>query len=219
MTKSTLLSNVAEDLSLQPPSVDTRPALEYSTGRRLWQGIPGIERAQQGRLLATWYSGGETEGPENYVLLVSTEDDGGTWSDPLLVIDPPSPVRAFDPVLWHDPQGVLWWFWSQSYGRASRCLGDSMLQFFDIDTDLGRAAASFRWSDDVMMNKPTVLRNGMWLASGAVWSHPHAGFVTREDMRELRFSNVYASKDKGGSWSLLGRADVPDRQFDDSTSK
>ena len=65
------------------------------------------------------------------------------------------------------------------------------------------------------MNKPTVLRNGTWLAPAAVWSHPHADFVTREDMSELRFSNVYASKDHGESWNLLGRADVPNRQFDE----
>lgn len=214
MTKSILLDN-AEDLSLRPPPVNTRPGVEYSAERRLWQGIPGIERTQQGRLLATWYSGGETEGPENYVLLVSSDDDGGTWSNPFLVIDPPFPVRAFDPVLWHDPKGVLWWFWSQSYGLfdgragvwAVRCSNSS--------------ASTLSWSeprrlfDGVMMNKPTVLRNGTWLASGAVWSHPHPGFVTREDMRELRFSNVYASQDEGDSWSLLGRADVPSRQFDE----
>jgi predicted neuraminidase len=214
MTKSILFGN-AQDLSLQPPSVNTQPGVEYSTGRRLWQGIPGIERTTQGRLLATWYSGGETEGPENYVLLVTSEDDGRTWSDPLLVVDPPSPVRAFDPVLWHDPGGALWWFWSQSYGVFDGRAGVWAVRCSNSSASTPTWSAPRRLFDGVMMNKPTVLRNGTWLACSAVWSHVHAGFVTREDMGELRFSNVYASKDEGESWSWLGRADVPNRQFDE----
>src|ERR1700730_15165174 len=114
MTQSTPV-NTADLLSLEPPSVNTRPEAEYSTARRLWQGIPGIERTAHGRLFATWYSGGDNEGPDNYVLLLSSEELGSSWSAPLAVIHPPNPVRAFDPVLWHDSGGVLWWFWSQSY--------------------------------------------------------------------------------------------------------
>jgi BNR repeat-like domain len=214
MMKSMFLDN-AEDLSLQPPSVNARPGEQYSTAGRVWQGIPGIERTQQGRLLATWYSGGATEGPENYILLVTSEDDGRTWSPPLLVIDPPIPVRAFDPVLWHDPNGVLWWFWSQSYGLFDGRGGVWAIRCSNSSTSTLTWSEPRRLFDGIMMNKPTVLRNGTWLAAGAVWSHVHAGFVAREDMRELRFSNVYVSEDKGESWSLRGQADVPNRQFDE----
>lgn len=214
MTKSIGLG-IAEDLSLQAPSLNTGPGVEYSTGRRQWQGIPGIERTPNGRLLATWYSGGDTEGPENYVLLVTSEDDGRSWSDPLLIIDPPTPVRAFDPVLWHAPDGVLWLFWSQSYGLFDGRGGVWAIQCSDS------SAATLTWTeprrifDGVMMNKPTVMRDGKWVAPGAIWSHPHAGFVERADMRELRYSNVYASPNDGESWKLLGQADVPNRQFDE----
>jgi BNR repeat protein len=208
--------NATKELALQPPALNTAPGLEYSPAMRLWQGIPGIERAQTGRLLATWYSGGENEGPANYSLLASSDDDGQTWSEPLAVIDPPDPVRAFDPVLWHDPHGLLWWFWSQSFdlfdGRAGvwamRCLDSS--------------APHLQWSeprrifDGIMMNKPTVMADGTWLASAAVWSVVLPGFVVRDDMRKLRFSNVYASRDRGANWSLLGQADVPSRHFDES---
>jgi len=207
--------NPRKELALQPPPLDTIPGMEYSSERRLWQGIPGIERTRTGRLLATWYSGGENEGPENYCLLASSEDDGQIWTEPLAVIDPPDPVRAFDPVLWHDPNGLLWWFWSQSFdlfdGRAGvwavRCLNSS--------------ASNLQWSepqrifDGIMMNKPTVLADGTWLASAAVWSVVRPGFVVRDDMRKLRFSNVYASGDRGANWSLLGQADVPCRHFDE----
>ena len=77
---------MAKDLALE-----TRVVLilvRVRDRRRIWQGIPGIERSQGGRLWAAWYSGGETEGPDNYVLVVTSSDDGKSWSEPLLVIDP-----------------------------------------------------------------------------------------------------------------------------------
>lgn len=205
--------DATKDLALQPPTLDTMPGEKYLPALRRWQGIPGIERTRRGRLLATWYSGGENEGPENYCLLAGSEDDGETWSEPLAVIDPPDLVRAFDPVLWHDPQGHLWWFWSQSYdlfdGRAGvwavRCLDSS--------------AACLQWSepkrifDGIMMNKPTA--DGTWLAPAAIWNVVLPGFVVRDDMSRLRFSNVYASRDQGATWNLLGQADVPGRHFDE----
>jgi hypothetical protein len=204
-----------EDLSLQPTLVNTRPRAKYSARFRKWQGIPGIERASSGRLLATWYSGGDNEGPANYILLVSSEDDGHSWSNPLAVVAPPYPVRSFDPVLWHDPDGTLWWFWSQSYGLfdgrigvwASRCLDSS--------------SATMKWTnpkricDGIMMNKPLVRKDGSWLASVCIWSVVLPTFVVRDDMKDLRFSSVYSSADKGDTWQLLGQADVTNRQFDE----
>lgn len=62
-----------------------------------------------------WYSGGTNEGPENYVVLVTSSDDGETWSPIQLVIDPAGYVRACDPNLWVDPRGRLWLFYAQSY--------------------------------------------------------------------------------------------------------
>src|ERR1700759_1974948 len=98
--------NLENEPALKPASVNTRPGPEYLASRRIWQGIPGIERLADGRLIATWYSGGENEGPDNYVLLASSDDDGASWSEPIAVVHPRHPVRAFDPVLWRDPSGV-----------------------------------------------------------------------------------------------------------------
>jgi hypothetical protein len=208
-------SNEAETLSLEPPSVNSRPGSEYSAPRRLWQGIPGIERTSSGRLLATWYSGGDNEGPENYILLGSSEDDGRTWSEPLHVIHPPHPVRAFDPVLWHDPNGALWWFWSQSYGLFDGRAGVWCTRCLSSSTTPLEWTTPRRIFDGIMMNKPTVLESGAWLAPGAIWSPVLPTFVVRDDMRQLRFSNVYTSPDGGGSWILQGHADVPNRHFDE----
>ena len=48
------------------------PGFEYADENRVWQGIPGIERAANGRLWVTWYSGDEGEGAMGNYVLVST---------------------------------------------------------------------------------------------------------------------------------------------------
>ena len=95
---------------LRPPQVLTPPGPAYADELRQFQGIPGIERAPSGRLWATWYGGGVTEDNRNHVLLATSADDGDTWSDVKTVIDVDGdgPVRAYDPCLWHDPQGPWW---------------------------------------------------------------------------------------------------------------
>ena len=40
---------------------DKNELKKYTSVKRMWQGIPGIERTKGGRLFATWYSGGVTE--------------------------------------------------------------------------------------------------------------------------------------------------------------
>jgi hypothetical protein len=202
-------------LSLRPVSVNVNPGEKYSAKSRLWQGIPGIERTRNGRLLATWYSGGDNEGPDNYLILVTSDDDGHTWSEPVAVVDPPGRVRAFDAVLWHDPKGTLWWFWSQSYELFDGRAGVWASKCDDSSAEMLTWSEPVRLFDGIMMNKPTVTRSGEWLAPAAVWSWVRDVFVVREDMRKLRFSNVYRSTDQGASWSLHGQADVPNRQFDE----
>jgi hypothetical protein len=203
------------DAALQSPTVNTAPGVFYWPERRQWQGIPGIERSPSGRLFATWYSGGENEGPENYVLLGTSQDDGETWFEPQAVIQPVSPVRAFDPVLWYDPFGVLWWFWSQSYGLFDGRAGVWAVHCLDASVAQPQWSRPVRLFDGIMMNKPTVLRDGTWMAPAAVWKVVLPGFDVRNEMRSLRFSNVYASKDQGTTWTLRGQADVRHRHFDE----
>ncbi|HEY3377567.1 MAG TPA: sialidase family protein [Armatimonadota bacterium] len=87
------------------PTVLMNPGPAYQTAARHWQGIPGIERAANGRLWATWYTGGYGEEPGNHVVLVTSEDEGQSWSEPVLVVLPADGGRTFDPCLWLDPRG------------------------------------------------------------------------------------------------------------------
>lgn len=209
--------NIApHELAMQPPQVNTQPGPQFR--HRAFQGIPGIERAANGRLWAAWYGGGDDEGPDNYVMLATSGDDGQTWSDLCLVIDSPGIVRAFDPCLWHDPQGRLWLFWAQSV-----TLWDGRGGVWAIVTEESGAASPLwseprRISDGVMMNKPTVLQSGVWLLPAAIWSMPSVKPVGDQyliDNRGTTGSWVIASTDAGKTFAPLGGSDVPERQCDE----
>jgi hypothetical protein len=95
-----------------PPTLITQPGSEFGHATRKWQGIPSIEISPGGRLWATWYGGPAGEGdPGNHQTLVTSGDDGKTWSDPVAVFQPgpEGNARCGDGHLWLDPQGRLWW--------------------------------------------------------------------------------------------------------------
>ncbi|MFC3772244.1 sialidase family protein [Paenibacillus sp. GCM10012303] len=199
-----------KDLSLRPAPV--APVKDDSYSSRLFQGIPGIECSRSGRLWAAFYSGGETEGPDNYVTLVTSEDGGKNWSDLKYVIDPPGQVRAFDPCLWHDPTGRLWLFWSQSYTHYDGRAGVFASICDNSDSANPVWLESRRIADGIMMNKPTVLANGEWLLPIAVWEFKQSPI---NDLPEERYSNVYHSADQGKTFQKIGFADVPNREYDE----
>lgn len=198
--------------SLDAPEVQTQPGEQYQSLNRHWQGVPGIERAPGGRFFAAWYSGGEGEGPLNYILLVQS-DDGEHWQRPLVVIDPPGKVRAFDPVLWIDPLGRLWLFWSQCH-----TLYDGRGGVWFIRCDAPDVEGELAWSvprriaNGIMMNKPLACGNGDWLFPTAIWGEREPRLP--ELAGEAR-SNVVVSDDQGESFTLRGGAEVPFRTADE----
>ncbi len=199
------------------------PGPEYADDQRKWQGIPGIERAPGGRLWATWYSGGAGEGPANYVPLVTSADDGQTWSAPQRIIHPPTlDCRCFDPCLWCDPRGRLWHFWSQSYGYYDGRVGVWASHCADPDTPKPHWSTPVRLCNGIMMNKPLVLSTGEWCLPAAVWGTvlPQQTETSklgeqRTDTTADRFSNMVVSTDEGATWARRGGADVPKRTFDE----
>ncbi|TBL70733.1 sialidase family protein [Paenibacillus thalictri] len=205
------MSQADKDLSLIPAPVNEAHGEAKYTERR-WQGIPGIECAANGRLWAAFYSGGDNEGPDNFVALVTSMDDGRTWSDIRYVVDPPGEVRAYDPCLWHDPSGKLWLFWAQCYTWYDGRCG----VWAAVCSDSGSANPVWseprRIADGIMMNKPTVLAGGQWLLPTAVWACNDSELNRLPDER---FSNVLLSADNGASFEKIGCADIPNRHFDE----
>jgi len=155
--------------ALTPPSLELMPGPHYWPRVRIWQGIPGITIAPNGRLWATWYTGllGEGKG-QNYAVLVTSDDDGKTWSKPVAVFDP---SRNFlnadtgDPMLWTDPSGKMWWFVNRSMKVPNDVTG-TCWGFCTDDPNVAKPV----WHAPVLagrgggtLNKPCVLADGSWL--------------------------------------------------------
>ena len=193
---------IENSISLNAPTVIYNPTKgEYIDGNRLWQGIPSITKDEEsGRLWATWYSGGEGEGAYNFVLLYTSDDDGKTWSGPVLAIDHEFPVRCFDPNLWMDPDGRMWMFWSQSYFHKDGVYGTWMMYTDNPESENPTWSEPKRVANGITMNDPIVLSNGDWLLPTAIWAYAN----TVPEMEKETNSNVYISKDKGMNWEYLG---------------
>jgi len=174
-----------------------------------WMGIPTIERASNGRLWCSFFTGGPKEpDPANCILLSTSQDNGDSWSAPQIIIDLPGSARAFDPTLWHDPEGRLWLI----YNKADLVTRD--FSIWAITTEQS-AMADPQWSSPrkievdapfaFRLNKPTVLATGEWLLP-ATWAEttPTGWFP---DTRLLQ--GVAISTDCGRTWKLHGGVDSP----------
>jgi hypothetical protein len=182
---------------------------KYDTSHRLWQGIPGIEVTKKGRIFITFYSGGTREQINNFVALLKS-DDGIHFGEPIAVTFKEN-FRCFDPCLWMDPLGRLWFIWSfapENAVYAAIC--------DDPDAD------ELVWSDvrkignDVMMNKPTVLSTGEWHFPITVWP------ISLDKMNPIyattdpdRKAFVYETVDHGKTFTKLGGSNVPERICDE----
>lgn len=199
--------------SLLPATILKPVPPEYADDQRCFQGIPSMTAAPNGRLWATWYTGGVTEGDENIVLVVTSDDAGKTWSKPLFAVDIPGPVRAYDPSMWTDPNGNVWLFWAQSLhwwdGRSGVwCMTTNSGNREDAEWSKPR-----RICDGIMMCKPIADSRGRWILPVAVWNiepdHPN---------RTLQpGAHFVVSEDKGITWQSLGHSTIPrkDALFDE----
>ncbi len=198
----------SQPLYLNPPWVISKPGPEYGSATRRFQGIPSLARSQGGRLWAIWYGGqGTREDHFNYVMLATSGDNGHTWSEEELVIDPDGdgPVRAFDPQVWVDPDGCLWAFWAQAIGHEGTIAGVWALTTDKPDDEEPQWSEPRRLTDGVMMGKPVVLSSGEWVLPASTW-------------RETDDSaKVVVSTDRGQTWQVRGGCNVPVevRSFDE----
>ncbi|MEX0643235.1 MAG: sialidase family protein [Pirellulales bacterium] len=195
--------------TLSPPALKLDPGPKYWPRIRLWQGIPSIERTAKGRLWATWYCGPLIEGTNgdgNYAVLVTSNDDGKTWSRPVAVYDatPFFGGNTLDPHLWIDPQGRMWWFVNRVLKVKD---ADGTLSVWGFCTE-NPDRDSPKWNAPVFagygsaLNKPTVLSNGVWL-------RPVDSF-DRNDPERTKF---YVSRDQGKSFSFLTKTPIENGSF------
>lgn len=188
----------------------TQKLERFYAKERKWQGIPGVERTAGGRWFATFYSGGTTEQVGNYCVLLQSDDDGAHWSEPVAVAYSGEESRCYDPCLWLDPLGRLWFVWAVSPELGvwfSRCDRP------DAATLVWTAPRLF--AHDVMMNKPIVCENGDWLFPCAVWKQGITAGSVQVNSSEKQLAYVYRTQDQGCSFERLGGVDMPGRSFDE----
>lgn len=190
--------------------VSKRLLARFYSEKRLWQGIPSIEKSRKGRLFASFYSGGTKEEYGNFCAVIKSDDDGKSWSEPVLVAYNGKSSRCYDSCLWIDPCGRLWFIWNtmpEFIAYASVCE--------DPDAEVLKWGKPFPIGNDVMLNKPTVLKDGRWLFPVAVWAenvYVMEGVVSK---RKDRLAFAYETRDCGKTFRCLGGADVPERWFDE----
>ncbi|MDR1061608.1 MAG: glycoside hydrolase [Clostridiales bacterium] len=182
----------------------------YST-KRIWQGLPAIERTKNGRLFAAFYSGGIKEEFGNYAVLLKSDDDGESWSEPIAVAYEGEEARAYDQCLWIDQLGRLWFIWNTmpiNAVWASICN--------DLDADSLVWSEPFVIGNDVMINKPTALSNGEWLFPVSAWALNLLKHVPNlATPHAERKPYVYKTADTGKTFTCLGGAKVAYRSYDE----
>lgn len=221
------------DPALQPARLVPPPEAEAAVAARRSQGVPGLERAPGGRLWAAWYAATSPRGvesPGSFIVVVTSEDDGRSWSGPRFVVLPPRLCRVYDPCLWLDPQRRLWFFWAQSAGMQDGRMGVWAVVADDPDARQPTWSEPRRVAHGVMMNKPTVLRRGDWLLPIGLWRDndglpnvttsaaelaPYTRDMVIHDLGEERGSNVIVSRDQGRTFAFLGQARVPPTRVDE----
>ena len=183
------------------------PDAQHRHADRRHEGIPSIAVSAKGTMWATWY-GGPTpyEDENNYLILSKSTDGGKTWTE-FLVCDPDQkgPRRVFDPELWIAPDGKLRWTWTDKLGPCPALPDFDQLWMATLDADSGEILESPRMiAKGVMMNKPTVLRDGTWILPVAHW--------------RAHFSAAcYASTDGGRTFEYRGGVPVRRHSFDEHT--
>lgn len=183
----------------------------YVTDHRIWQGIPSIEITKSGRMFVTFYSGNGGERLGNFALVIKSDDNGKTFSEPIVAAYKDEQHRCFDPCLWLDPLGRLWFTWSIMPDDATYA---SVCENPDADNLVWSDA--FYIGDDVMMNKPTVLSTGEWLFPIAIWVREmRKSYRHKFDEAKIPGAYVYKTIDNGKTFERLGGADAGYRDFDE----
>jgi len=137
-------------------------------------------------------------------------DDGNTFSEPVAVAFCEN-HRCYDPGVWIDPLGRLWFFWAYAPDHgvyAAVCE--------DPDASTLIWSKEFRIGTDVMMNKPTVLSDGSWQFPIAVWKNDVRAVESQYDsVNDDRKAFVYTTVDQGKTFFKTGGVDMPQRCFDE----
>lgn len=208
--------------ALMPPEVHTPPLpARYHDHNRMFLCGPGIAVSPGGRLWVTFKTGDIGEDEDNCTLVVTSGDKGESWSDPVLAVDIPGPVRTNDPGIWTDPEGRVTLMFGQVHGFWDGRGGLWTMTAENGDEENTKWSEPLRLSDGYTKNKPFVTEDGKWLyliehmGPDAWRGHLRPGPPTDPALihprPELNHANVFVSEDQGKSLRYYGHAKIPDK--------
>lgn len=169
------------------PRVIFAPGETYADANRCFGIASSIARPPGGRLWCGFTSGGEGEGHLNYGIVVTSDDDGASWSAPRIVFDTDGdgPIRTDHITVWTAPTGALWILWSQ-YPEG---LCGSRSSLWCIVSENPDADAP-TWSPprkltegQNLLTTPTVLADGTWIFPTGCWNRrgsPSRPLISRD---------------------------------------
>jgi len=204
------------DLALVPPRLNTSPLPQYDYDQLDYGMTIGIARTPAGRIWAAWVAGGDS--PIAFMVAATSDDNGGTWSKPRLVIDSqakhlPLPRSVIVGNLWTDPLGRLWFFFDQTMNHFDGRSGLWAAVCENPDAEQPVWSAPRRLWHGSALNKPTVLSNGEWMLPVQLLQYAGRGpFAQANLFPELdpyRGANVFVSADQGATWQRRGHVVLP----------
>lgn len=199
----------------------TNATEKHSREKRHFQGIPSFTISPGGRFFVCWYSGGEGEGPQNFVTVAVSDDQGATWRESVAIVDPPGEnIRAFDAALWTDPLGRVHLFWAQSFSPATWKIADGVNGVWEAclehpDEDVLHWSPSRRIADGIMINKPIVMPDGSWGYPISIWDDNVSVSPVPERNRPFIGANLFVSTDNGMTLERRGVCRFEHNVFDE----
>lgn len=215
---------VTEELlarGFETPVVNHKPLPEYSLQNLDYGMTIGITRTNKGRMFACWVGGGDN--PKAYFVVNLSDDNGETWSEPILVIDPHDKNLPCDRCtivgnLWTDPLDRVWLFFNQNLAHFDGRSSDWYIRCDNPDDEKPVwTEPQYIWYGETL-NKPTVLSNGEWLLPVSLWARHHISAPFQDcyhELDHLRMATVFASKDQGTTWERRGGVVFPETRFDE----
>lgn len=205
------------------PYIDFNPGDEISEDNRAWQGCPTIAVTKGGRLFAGWYTGGMFEPCiDNYNILIQSDDNGETWSDPILAIysDTEKMHRNIDIQLWVDDMNRLWVMWTHSpyYIDSKKA---TIRTAFDFSyhrefTEVETIICNDPDADVLVWEKPRIICEGFLRSKPIIRGNGDYIFPAYDWFNENNYM-LRISKDEGKTFTNIVAAKKPQNKCYDET--
>lgn len=217
-TKDNLTPDI--ECSLKAPDMFSGEAARsnyFNKENRNWQSAPCVAKTRGGRLFCCFSGDNSSTGdecPNNYNVIMTSDDGGVTWKENVLVVDHPDSVRLHEPILWLAPNGEMWHFWAQSYNWWDGRGGVWAIRCASPDAGTLTWSEPRRLCDGVLATPPIEKKDGAWLLPVSIWKKYKSNY---HSIPALENPCLYASTDGGETFTCIGHADEPETTFDENT--